>query len=289
MRPAPFHYEDPRTLAAALELLAEHGDEAAVLAGGQSLVPLMNMRALRPRIVIDINRVPGLDGIELGDDSVRIGALSRARALERDRQLRSMLPVVANALRFVAVPQVRARTTIGGSVAHADPAAEIPAVVAALDGEIELASKEGERTLAWDAFFRAPFATARRPDELLSRVRLQRRSGLRFSFAEVGRRHSAPALVGACVGLARENGTAKAARIALCGVGDGPLRLPASEESLAGAALDEEGLAALRHQVMAELGAHASRGDEDRYRVDVGATLVCRGLRALWEEPADVE
>src|SRR5918994_2900889 len=108
MRPAPFHYEDPRSLAATLDLLAERGDEAAVLAGGQSLVPLMNVRALRPRIVIDINRVPGLDGIELGDDFVRIGALARARALERDRQMRSMLPVVANALRFVAVPQVRA-------------------------------------------------------------------------------------------------------------------------------------------------------------------------------------
>jgi carbon-monoxide dehydrogenase medium subunit len=289
MKPARFHYEDPRTLAAALELLAEHGDEAAVLAGGQSLVPLMKMRVLRPRVLVDINRVPGLDGLELGDDSVRIGALARARALERNRELASILPVVGSALRHVAVPQVRARTTIGGSLAHADPAAEIPAVVAALDGEIELASKEGERTLAWDAFFRTPFATARRPDELLLGVRLQRPRGLRFSFGEVGRRHSAPAIVGACVGLARENGAAKSARIGVCGVGDGPLRLPASEESLVGAALDEGALTALRHQVRKELGAHASADHEDDYRVHVGATLVCRGLRALWEKSADVE
>jgi CO/xanthine dehydrogenase FAD-binding subunit len=283
MKPARFHYEDPRTLAAALELLAEHGDEAAVLAGGQSLVPLMNMRVLRPRVLVDINRVPGLDQIELGDDSVRIGALARARALERDRELASILPVVGSALRHVAVPQVRARTTIGGSLAHADPAAEIPAVVAALDGEIELASKGGDRTLPWDAFFRAPFATARRPDELVVGVRLAPRPGLRFSFGEVARRHSAPALVGACVALARENGAVKGARIALCGVDGGPLRLPASEESLVGGALDEDALSALHREVVAELAPPEAGDGETSYRVDVGATLVCRGLRGLWE------
>jgi carbon-monoxide dehydrogenase medium subunit len=289
MKPAPFRYEDPRSLAATLELLAERGDEAAVLAGGQSLVPLMNMRVVKPSVVIDINRAPELDRIELGDDFIRIGALARARALERDRELASALPVIGTALRYLAVPQVRARTTIGGSLAHADPAAELPAVVAALDGEIELASSAGNRTLAWDAFFQAPFSTARRPDELLVGVRLQRPDGFRFTFAEVARRHSAPAIVGACVGLARENGAAKAARISISGVAGAPLRLAASEESLVGAAMDEKTLKVLHGTVQEELGAHTGSDQEDRYRGHVGATLVCRGLQALWEGSANVD
>src|SRR5918996_4351754 len=111
MKPAPFRYEDPATLEMALELLAEHGEEAAILAGGQSLVPLLNTRALRPGVVIDVNRIPDLDLIEIGPDQVRIGALARAGALERDRELGSALPILRDALRYVAVPQVRARTT----------------------------------------------------------------------------------------------------------------------------------------------------------------------------------
>jgi carbon-monoxide dehydrogenase medium subunit len=286
MKPAPFRYEDPRSLAAALTLLAEHGDGAAVLAGGQSLVPLMNMRALRPGVVVDINRVPGLDRIELGDDAIRIGALARATTLERNPELAAALPVIQSALSFVAVPQVRARTTIGGSLAHADPAAELPAVVAALDGEIELASTNGTRTLAWDRFFKAAFTTACRADELVVGVRL-RPGGLRFSFGEVARRHSSPAIVGACVGVVFEHGAAKAVRIAVCGFGDGPMRLLSSEASLQGAALDQEAMRDVHQRVQEELGAHAGGQCDGGYRTHVGATLVRRGLRALWEEPGD--
>ncbi|MGH2985896.1 MAG: FAD binding domain-containing protein [Solirubrobacterales bacterium] len=284
MKPAPFRYEDPATLEMALELLAEHGDEAAILAGGQSLVPLLNTRALRPGVVIDVNRIPGLHLIEIGPDHVRIGALARAGALERDRGLGSALPILRDALRYVAVPQVRARTTIGGSVAYADPAAELPAVVAALDGEIELASKGGGRTVAWREFFRLPYAPARRPDELIVAVRLARRAGLGFAFTEVGRRRIAPALAGACTGLARTNGAVEAARIIVAAMRSGPLRLDVAERALVGRALDEGALAALGREVVAELAPHAEGLDEADYRIRVTATMVCRDAQALWEE-----
>jgi aerobic carbon-monoxide dehydrogenase medium subunit len=283
MKPAPFRYEDPGTLEVALELLAEHGDQAAILAGGQSLVPLLNSRALRPRVVIDVNRIPALDSVEIGRDHVRIGALARAGALERHLDLASALPILRDALRYVAVPQVRARTTIGGSVAHADPAAELPAVVAALDGEIELASKGGGRTLTWREFFQAPYAPARRPDELIVAVRLAR-SGLGFAFTEVARRRSAPALVGACTGLARTNGAVEAARITVAAMRSGPLRLERAERALVGRPLDDGALADLGREVVAELAPQAEGLDEAAYRAAVAATLVCRDVGALWEE-----
>ena len=284
MKPAPFRYEVPATLEVALELLAEHGEQAAVLAGGQSLVPLLNSRELRPGLVIDINRIRGLDSVEIGPDHARIGALARAGELERHRELADALPILREALGYVAVPQVRARTTIGGSVAHADPAAELPAVIAALDGEIELASKEGGRTLHWREFFRAPHAPDRRPDELIVAVRLARRLGLGFAFTEVGRRRSAPALVGACTGLARNDGAVETARITVAAMRSGPLRLEVAERALLGRAPDEEALAALGRQVVAELAPHAEGLDAAAYRTGVAATLVCRDVRALWEE-----
>jgi carbon-monoxide dehydrogenase medium subunit len=249
MKPALFSYRDPRTLEEALELLAEHGDEASILAGGQSLVPLLNLRLARPSVLIDVNRIPGLDGIELREDRLRVGALVRAAALERHTDVAGVLPVVREALRYVAHPQIRNRTTIGGNLAHADPAAELPAVVATLDGTVTLVSRGGHREVSWRDFFRGVLTTARRPDEMVAGVELPRPRGLRLTFLEVARRHGDFALAGACVGLRAENGTVADARITLIGVGGTPVRVPAAEESLIGGPLDAEGLREMEARV----------------------------------------
>jgi carbon-monoxide dehydrogenase medium subunit len=283
MKPALFSYRDPRTLEEALELLAEHGDEASLLAGGQSLVPLLNLRLARPSILIDVNRIPGLDGIEVREDRLRVGALVRAAALERHPDVASALPVVREALRYVAHPQIRNRTTIGGNLAHADPAAELPAIVAALDGTVTLVSRGGQREVSWRDFFRGMLTTARRPDEMLAWVELPRPPGLRLTFLEVARRHGDFALAGACVGLSAETGTVADARIALIGVGGTPVRVPAAEESLIGGPLDTEGLREMEARVRdaAEpIGdVHASAD----YRRALVAVLARRGAAKLAE------
>jgi aerobic carbon-monoxide dehydrogenase medium subunit len=283
MKPALFSYRDPRTLEEALELLAEHGDEASLLAGGQSLVPLLNLRLARPSVLIDVNRIPGLDGIEVREDRLRVGALVRAAGLERHTDVASALPVVREALRYVAHPQIRNRTTIGGNLAHADPAAELPAIVAALDGTVTLVSRGGQREVSWRDFFRGMLTTARRPDEMVAWVELPRPPGLRLTFLEVARRHGDFALAGACVGLSAENGTVADARIALIGVGGTPVRVPAAEESLIGGPLDAEGLREMEARVRDAAkpidDVHASAD----YRRALVAVLARRGAAKLAE------
>jgi aerobic carbon-monoxide dehydrogenase medium subunit len=281
MKPALFSYRDPRTLEEALELLAELGDEASLLAGGQSLVPLLNLRLARPSVLIDINRIPGLDGIEVHGDRLRVGALVRASALERHPDVARTLPVMREALRYVGHPQIRNRTTIGGNLAHAAPASELPAVVAALDGTITLVSRSGQRTVAWRDFFQAVFTTSRRPDEMVAWVELPRPPGVQSTFLEVARRHGDFALAGACVGLRAENGTVADARIALMGVAGTPVRAEAAEKALTGAPLDAAQLGEVEELVRDAVDpiddVHASAG----YRRAVAATLVRRAAARL--------
>jgi len=283
MKPALFSYRDPRTLEEALELLAEHGDEASLLAGGQSLVPLLNLRLARPSVLIDVNRIPGLDGVELHEDRLRAGALVRAAALERHADVARAVPVVREALRYVAHPQIRNRTTIGGSIAHADPAAELPAVVAALDGTVTLVSRGGRREVSWQDFFQGVLTTARRPDEMVAWVELPRPPGLRLTFLEVARRHGDFALAGACVGLRAEDGTIADARIALVGVGGTPVRARAAEEALVGSPIDADGLRAMEARVRGAAqpidDVHASAD----YRRSLVAVLARRGVARLAE------
>jgi carbon-monoxide dehydrogenase medium subunit len=286
VKPAAFSYRDPETLEETLELLTEHGDEAVVLAGGQSLLPLLNLRRVRPGVVVDVNRVAGLDRVEATAPRARLGALVRAGVLERHEAVRSLLPVLVCALRHVAVPQVRARTTIGGSLAHADPVAELPAVVAALDGRVELTSSVQRRTLGWSEFLLGRHLTARRPEELLTSVELPVPAGMRLTFTEVARRRQSPALVGVCVGLAVQDGRVAAARVALCGVADRPVRLGATEAALTGAGPDGRTLDGVRAVAFEELSSLPGSGELAEYRRDVGATLVRRCARAMWEEAA---
>jgi carbon-monoxide dehydrogenase medium subunit len=181
---------------------------------------------------------------------------------------------------------VRTRTTIGGSLAHADPLAELPAVVAALDGRVELTSSARRRTLDWSEFFQGRHATARRPEELLTSVELPVPAGMRLTFAEVARRRHSPALVGACVGLAARDGGVGGARVALCGVADRPVRLGATEAALTGAGPDGQALDGVRDVAFEELSSLPGSGELAEYRRDVGATLVARCARALWESAA---
>ncbi|HXF81881.1 MAG TPA: FAD binding domain-containing protein, partial [bacterium] len=206
MKPAPFRYAAPESLDEALGLLRRFGAEGKVLAGGQSLVPLLNMRLVRPAVLIDLNRVRSLDYIVHGAGrgptrEVRLGAMTRQRAAERSPLVRMELPLLAEALAYVGHPQIRNRGTVGGSVAHADPSAELPAVLAALDGRVVLRSARGARTLSAEEFFRGYLTTALAPDELLVELRLPAHPHRGTAFLEVARRHGDFALAGVAVAM----------------------------------------------------------------------------------------
>ena len=246
MKPAPFDYVAPRTVAEAVDHLARHGRDARVLAGGQSLVRLMNTRLATPAVIVDINRVEGLDGIAVENGSVRIGALARQRAAELSEVVRAEAPLFAEAGGHVAHPSVRRRGTVVGSIAFADPSAELPAALLALDGEAIVSGPDGERTVAAADLFTGAFATSLAPGELITAVRIPRQTAPRSGSAwvEVSRRHGDLPVCGAGAVVALDEGGAIAsARVALCGVGATPVRASAVEEALAGAEPTDEAIA----------------------------------------------
>jgi carbon-monoxide dehydrogenase medium subunit len=287
MKPAPFAYRDPRCLDDALELLAEHGDDATVLAGGQSLMPLLNLRAVTPQVIVDINRVPGLEAISPNDKEVVLGALSRLRSVERHPQVNLHLPVAVAALRWVAHPQIRNRATIGGNLAVADPASELPAVMAAFDGDVRMASKGGERDVSWEDFFVDAYTTARRPEEVIISARIPAARISDGTFVEIARRHGDRAIVGACVGLRLQDGTVAEARIAMSGVADVPVRLRSAEQLLANRPVDGAALADVFEAVRAALNPPSDVHATTEYRRHVAATIVCRALQRLCEGSRD--
>lgn len=237
MKPAPFRYVAARSLEQALQLKAEHGDEARFLAGGQSLVPTMNFRLTQPAMLIDINPLGALAGRkDAAGGRLCIGALTRYRDLERDPTVAQKLPLVHEALPHIAHPQIRNRGTVGGNLAHADPASEMPAIVLALAGRLRAQSVKGERWIAAADFFVGALATALEPEEMLTEVELPAappRSGA--CFLEVSRRRGDFAIIGVA-GAVRlnEDGRCAEARIALCNAGDGPVLAAEAGESLAG-------------------------------------------------------
>jgi CO/xanthine dehydrogenase FAD-binding subunit len=197
MKPPRFDYQAPRSLDEALALLATHGEEAKVLAGGQSLVPLLNFRLVRPGYLVDLNEIAGLDGIRVENGRLVIGAMTRQRAVETSALVREHCPLMADAMPQIGHVQIRNRGTVGGSLAHADPASELPAVVAALDGEVVLQSTRGRRVLKPEQFFAGYLTTTAAPDELLVEARVPvtpPRTG--SAFVELSRRHRDFALVG---------------------------------------------------------------------------------------------
>jgi aerobic carbon-monoxide dehydrogenase medium subunit len=237
MKPAPFKYVAARTLEQALALKAEHRDEARFLAGGQSLVPTMNFRLTQPAILIDINLLSQCAGIRhSGRDTLRIGALSRYRALERDPEIARKLPLVHEALPHIGHPQIRNRGTIGGNLAHADPASEMPAIALALAGRMRALSRRGERWIAAPDFFTGALSTSLEPDEMLIEIELPVAvPGSGSCFMEVARRRGDFALIGvACTVRLDEQGRCAEARIALCNAGETAVFARDASKSLAG-------------------------------------------------------
>jgi len=236
VKPAAFEYFAPATVDQALALLAAHGGEAKPLAGGQSLIPAMNFRLARPRALVDLNRIAELSYIRSAKGGTTIGAMTRQRAVEQSDVVTRGAPLLAEAMPAIAHPQIRNRGTIGGSLAHADPSAELPAVMLALDAAFRARSVTGERTIPASEFFKGMLETALAPDELLVEIGLPPmpdRSGT--AFLEVARRHRDSPLVGIAVVVTLDGqGRCKAARIALLSVGDGPVLAVEAAKTLTG-------------------------------------------------------
>jgi carbon-monoxide dehydrogenase medium subunit len=236
MKPAPFRYAAPRSIDEAVALLGEHGGEARVLAGGQSLVPLMNMRLATPTALIDINRIPELAFVRPWNGGIAIGAATRDSALERDAEAARRLPLLVEASANVGHQAIRNRSTVGGSIAHADPAAELPAALLALDAVAVARGPGGERSIPIADFFLGYLQTALAPDELLVELRvpgLPANTG--SAFVEFARREGDYALAGvAAVLTLAADGTIAEARLALCAVGPTALRASAAEAALRG-------------------------------------------------------
>jgi CO/xanthine dehydrogenase FAD-binding subunit len=255
LKPAPFLYEAPDQLDAVLASLASHGDDAKLLAGGQSLVPVLNFRLARPARLIDLNRVGGLDHLGLAaDGTLRLGAMTRQRRLERDTAVARHAPLLAEAMPWVAHPQIRNRGTLGGSLVHADPAAELPAVALALDARFRLVRSGGERWVEARDFFTGLFATALATDELLAEVALPPQPAGGWAFQEVARRHGDYAQVGLAALLALdERGLVARARLVFLAVGEGPLDATATAAALVGQPPTAETFAAAAEVAGAEI------------------------------------
>jgi CO/xanthine dehydrogenase FAD-binding subunit len=280
MKPPPFEYDDPRTLEEALGLLAEHGDEAKVLAGGQSLVPLLNFRLARPERLVDLNGIGELDYLRFENGRLRIGALTRQATLERSAEVAERVPLLTEAVKLVGHVQIRNRGTVGGSVAHADPAAELPVAFAALGARFHARSTRGERSFSPEQFFRTHLTTALEPDELLTEIELLLPPpGSGFAFLEFARRHGDFALGGAAVqALLGNDGRCEQVAIALLGAAPTPLRRPQVEAWLAGRALEETTVAEAARQAVAEIDPSGDIHGSGEYRRGLAEVMVRRAL-----------
>lgn len=236
MKPAPFRYIAPGTLDEALAALDDYGDEAKVLAGGQSLIPAMNFRLAQPGVLVDLNPVAELAYLEpAADGGLRIGAMTRQRAVERSALVAQRAPLLHATMPHIAHVQIRNRGTIGGSIAHADPAAELPAVAVALNGRLRLQSRRGERWVDAADFYQGLFTTALAPGEIVAEMALPpmpHQSG--WSILELARRRGDYALAGVAVMVAVEDGRCGQARLVFFGVGEGPVQAPSAASLLIG-------------------------------------------------------
>ncbi len=281
MKLPPVEYEAPETIAEAVDLLAEHQDEASVLAGGQSLIPLLALRLARPAVLIDVNGVAELSGVSVTDGQVAIGAMTREYVAEESATVAAAVPLLAAALPLVGHEAIRSRGTIGGSLAHADPAAELPAVARALDAEFVVRSRSGERVIPAAQWFEGYLTTARRPEEILVEVRFPAAGpGSGAAFQEVARRHGDFAMVGVAVSLTLSDGVISDARLAFSGVADVPVRAADAEGALVGERPSAELFDEAARRAAAGLDPPADLHGSSEYRKKVAATLVRRGLRA---------
>ena len=279
MKPPRFDYHAPRSVDEAVALLARYGGDAKPLAGGQSLVPLLNFRLARPAALIDLNRIPALAGIREVDGQVVLGAMTRQRTVEFSPVVTRRLPLLAEATRWVGHLPIRSRGTIGGSLAHADPSAEYPAVFTALEGTVVARGQKGERVLTASELFETYLTTSLEPDELLTEVRLPATpSGAGWAFEEFARRHGDFAIVGIAAALWRDAGR-WTARLATAGAGPVPVRLREAE-----AIIERDGVGDRAVEAAAARAAELVRPDSDLhasadYRRNLTRVLTERALR----------
>lgn len=278
MKPAPFAYHRPESVDHALDLLAELGDEAKVLSGGQSLVPMMNLRLARPEVLIDINDVD-LAGVEVDGDVLRLGALVRHQTLERDPVVARSAPLVALAAPLIGHPPIRVRGTLGGSIAHADAAAELPTVMVALDAKVVVRSATRQRSIPIEEFFVGTFMTALEDDELIVGIDVPAHGSHLCAYEELTVRAGDFALVGSAVAVQfAADDTVTDARIALSGASSKPVRVKAAEEALLGTLLEP---AAVSAAGAAAAAATTTRGDmhgSQGYRRHLADVLTRRAL-----------
>lgn len=287
LKPTPFDYASPRTVGEAVALLADEEREAKALAGGQSLIPMLNMRLARPELLVDITRIPELGHLRVDTSgALRIGAAVRQSRAAADASVRDGWPLLAAAVEQIGHPQIRGRGTVGGSLAHHDPAAELPSAALALDAAFVLTGPRGARTVAAADFFVATFATAVEPDELLTEIVLPPLpAGHGWAWEELARRHGDFATVGVAVLLERDAAreTVSAARVVFCGVGPTPVRLRTAEEALVGGRIDEETLAAAAGAAHEGLTPSDDVHATADYRRESAAHLLTRACVTAWE------
>jgi carbon-monoxide dehydrogenase medium subunit len=284
MYPRPFEYQRPETVSEATAALGEAAGEARVIAGGQSLVPMMSLGLVQPDLLVDIGRLP-LAGAERANGVVSVGALTRHRELERSAELSQHIPLAAEAAHYIGNPRVRNRGTFGGSLSHADPASELGAVALTYGGQAVIAGRDGERSVAISEFFEGFFLTAIRPGELLVRVELDLPSpGTGHGFYEIAGRADDFAIAAATALVTIDDGGACAeARLALAGVSDRPVRFPAAEELCRGEAVTGDCLnrvvAAVKDGISPEDDAFISAA----YRTRAAAACARRAIETAWE------
>ncbi len=240
MKPAPFAYARARSVDHAIELLSRQDGEARLLAGGQSLMATLNMRLSAPKLLIDLNRIGGLAGIAVKNDAVEIGALTRHAEAERSAEVARHAPLIALAMPHIGHAAIRNRGTLGGSIAFADPAAELPACLLALDGEIDIAGPQGNRTVKAGDFFQGLFETSLGPQDVLTAIRVAAATGdTRVGFAEFARRHGDYAMIGLAASARADGDGLGDVRLAYFGVGSVPLRAKKAETKLTEGKIDE--------------------------------------------------
>ncbi len=285
MKPARFEYHAPTSVAEAVELLAAFGDDAKVLAGGQSLVPMLALRLTRFDHLVDLNRIAALQYINRDGDWLSVGSMTRQAVAEHDAVVASAAPLLAKALPHIGHFQIRNRGTIGGSIAHADPASELPAVALALDAEIEVLGPAGARRVPAAEFFLSMWETATTPEEIVVAVHFPVAGSAGFGFEEMALRLGDFALTGAaCAVTLSARGTIERAAIALLGMDTTPVRASDAEAALVGASPDLDELDEIATIAVGATNPTADVHASARYRSRVGAVMVERALRAAIEE-----
>jgi carbon-monoxide dehydrogenase medium subunit len=282
MKPAPFAYVAPRSLAEALQLMARHGDEGKALAGGQSLLPVLNFRLAQPAVLVDLNDVPELVLLAAGaDGGLRMGALTRHRQLEREPLVAARAPLLAEAVHHIAHPQIRNRGTVGGSLAQADPKAELPALAVALEARFRVQRQGGERWVDAADFYTGLYSTDLAADELLTEIAWPALpAGSGWAFEEVARRHGDYAQVGvAAVVRLDGGGRCSAARLVFLAVGEGPLVAASAARALVGEAPGEGPIAAAAEAAAAEIEPRADVHASAEFKRHLARVLTARVLR----------